>query len=65
MLRVPAPTLPEVPVGESDADNVEIRKVEEIRQFDFTPKAHYELGEELDLMDFTHAAKIAGSEHIT
>lgn len=61
MLRVPAPTLPEVPVGESDADNVEIRKVGEIRKFDFTPKSHYELGEELDLMDFTHAAKIAGS----
>lgn len=61
MLRVPAPTLEEVPVGESDADNVEIRKVGEIRKFDFTPKAHYELGEELDLMDFSHASKIAGS----
>ncbi len=61
MLRVPAPTLEEVPVGESDADNVEIRKVGEIRKFDFTPKAHYELGEELNLMDFSHASKIAGS----
>lgn len=61
MLRVPAPTLEEVPVGESDADNVEIRKVGEIRKFDFTPKSHYELGEELDLMDFAHASKIAGS----
>ena len=61
MLRVPAPTLEEVPVGESDADNVEIRKVGEIRKFDFTPKSHYELGEELNLMDFSHASKIAGS----
>lgn len=61
MLRVPAPTLEEVPVGESDADNVEIRRVGEIRKFDFVPKAHYELGEELDLMDFSHASKIAGS----
>lgn len=61
MLRVPSPTLEEVPVGESDADNVEIRKVGEIRKFDFTPKAHYELGEELNLMDFSHASKIAGS----
>lgn len=61
MLRVPAPTLEEVPVGESDADNVEIRKVGEIRKCDFTPKSHYELGEELDLMDFSHASKIAGS----
>ena len=41
MLRVPAPTLPEVPVGESDADNVEIRKVGEIRKFNFTQKSHY------------------------
>ena len=61
MLRVPNPTLPEVPYGKSDEDNVEIRKVGEIREFSFTPKAHYELGETLDLMDFTHASKIAGS----
>ena len=61
MYRVPAPTLPEVPVGKSDEENVEIRKVGEVRKFDFEPKAHYELGEELDLMDFSHAAKIAGS----
>lgn len=61
MLRVPNPTLPEVPVGKSDEENVEIRKVGEIRNFGFEPKGHVELGAELDLMDFVHASKIAGS----
>ena len=61
MLMVPNPTLPEVPVGKDDTDNIELRKWGEIRKFDFTPKDHTELGEELDLMDFAHASKIAGS----
>lgn len=61
MLRVPNPTLPEVPVGKSDEDNVEIRKVGEIRNFGFEPKSHVDLGTELDLMDFARASKIAGS----
>ena len=61
MLCVPNPTLPEVPLGESDEDNVEIRKVGEIRNFGFEPKSHVDLGAELDLMDFAHASKIAGS----
>lgn len=61
MYRVPNPTLPEVPVGKSDEENVEIRKVGEIRKFNFEPKSHIDLGLELDLMDFAHASKIAGS----
>ena len=47
MYRVPNPTLPEVPVGKSDAENVELRKVGEIRKFEFEPKSHIDLG--LDL----------------
>ena len=61
MYRVPNPTLPEVPVGKSDEENVEVRKVGEVRKFDFEPKSHIDLGLELDLMDFVHASKIAGS----
>jgi seryl-tRNA synthetase len=61
MYRVPNPTLPEVPVGKTDADNVELRKWGTIKEFDFEPKSHIELGESLDLMDFTRASKIAGS----
>lgn len=61
MLTVPNPTLPEVPVGRDDSDNVELKKWGEIRKFDFTPKNHMQIGQDLNLMDFTHAAKIAGS----
>lgn len=61
MLLVPNPTLDEVPVGKDDTENVEIRRVGEIKQFDFTPKSHIELGDSLDLMEFARASKIAGS----
>ena len=61
MLTVPNPTLPEVPVGKDENDNVELRKWGEIRKFDFTPRDHVELGQMLDLMDFAHASKIAGA----
>lgn len=61
MLLVPNPTLDEVPVGKDDTENVEIRRVGEIRHFDFTPKSHVELGDSLDLMEFARASKIAGS----
>lgn len=61
MLKVPNPCLPEVPVGKDDTDNVEVKKWGEVRSFDFTPKDHITLGEELDLMEFARASKIAGS----
>lgn len=50
-----------VPIGDSDADNIEIRKWGEPRKFDFEPKAHWDIGEALDIMDFERAAKISGS----
>ncbi len=57
------PNIPadDVPLGEDEADNVEIRRVGNQRNFSFTPKEHYELGEALGFMDFERAAKIAGS----
>lgn len=61
MLLVPNPTLDEVPVGKDDTENIEVRRVGEVRQFDFTPKSHIELGDSLDLMEFARASKIAGS----
>ena len=61
MLTVPNPTLPEVPIGKDENDNVELRKWGKIRKFDFTPRDHVELGQMLDLMDFAHASKIAGA----
>jgi seryl-tRNA synthetase len=50
-----------VPVGPDEAANVEIRKWGELREFDFEPKDHVDLGESLGILDQERAAKIAGS----
>jgi len=50
-----------VPVGQSSDDNAEVRRVGEPRQFDFEPKAHWDLGPELRILDFDRAAKITGA----
>ncbi|HUI79531.1 MAG TPA: serine--tRNA ligase [Bryobacteraceae bacterium] len=50
-----------VPVGKSSDDNVEVRRVGEPRQFDFEPKAHWDLGPELGILDLERAAKITGA----
>ena len=57
------PNLPNesVPVGKSEHDNVEVRRVGEPRTFDFEPKAHWDLGPELGILDFERAAKITGA----
>jgi seryl-tRNA synthetase len=57
------PNLPHesVPVGRSEADNVEIRRVGEPRQFDFEPKPHWDLGPELGILDLERAAKVTGA----
>jgi seryl-tRNA synthetase len=61
MLLVPNPPLPEVPEGDSDDDNVEIRKFGEPTKFDFEPKDHLELAEKLDILDMPRAVKFAGA----
>ncbi|MEM7730863.1 MAG: aminoacyl--tRNA ligase-related protein, partial [Pseudomonadota bacterium] len=60
------PNIPadDVPDGEGEEDNVEIAKWGEPRAFDFTPKAHDDLGEALGLMDFETAAKMSGSRFV-
>ena len=57
------PNLPDdsVPVGKSEADNVEVRRWGKPPQFDFAPKPHWELGEELGVLDLERAAKITGA----
>lgn len=52
------------PVGETEDDNVEIRKWGEVRDFDFEPKAHWDLGTDLDILDFENAAKVTGSRFV-
>jgi seryl-tRNA synthetase len=50
-----------VPVGRSEADNVEVRRWGQPRQFDFVPKAHWDLGPELKILDLERATKITGA----
>ena len=50
-----------VPDGDSDEDNVEIRKFMEPTKFDFEPKAHWDLGKDLNILDSETAAKITGA----
>jgi seryl-tRNA synthetase len=61
MLRVPSVPAPEVPVGAGEEDNIELRRVGEIRTFDFKPRDHAELCEMHDLFDPERGAKISGS----
>ena len=46
------------PFGKDDSDNIEIRKWGVVPKFSYTPKAHFELGETLGIIDFERAAKI-------
>lgn len=50
-----------VPDGKSEDDNLEIRKFGTPKKFNFTPKAHFEVGEDLKLLDFEKTAKISGA----
>jgi seryl-tRNA synthetase len=50
-----------VPEGRSAEDNVEVRRIGEPQQFDFEPKAHWDLGPELNILDFDRAAKVTGA----
>src|SRR5271166_6649323 len=50
-----------VPIGASEKDNAEVRRWGTPPQFDFTPKPHWELGEELGVLDMERAAKITGA----
>ena len=57
------PNLPDdsVPVGKSEQDNVEVRRWGTPPEFGFTPKPHWELGEELGVLDLERAAKLTGA----
>lgn len=50
-----------VPVGASDVDNVEMRRIGEPRVFAFDPKPHWEIGETHDILDFARAGKVTGT----
>ncbi|MCE3232221.1 MAG: serine--tRNA ligase [Rickettsiaceae bacterium] len=60
------PNIPadDVPEGEDENDNVEIRRFGEKPEFKFHPKEHFDLGEQLGMMDFETASKISGSRFV-
>ncbi len=64
LLRTPNLPHPMTPIGEDEEDNLEISTFREPTTFDFEPKAHDELGEALDILDFERAGKIAGSRFV-
>ena len=63
LLQVPQPADAGVPVGKDDTENVELRREGEIRQFDFEPKDHVELGLSLGMMDIERGVKLAGTRN--
>jgi len=60
-LRIPNIPHHTVPKGSQESDNVEVRRWGEIPSFSFEPKPHWELGENLGILDFERASKIAGA----
>ena len=61
LLNIPNTPYKDVQEGLDDSDNVELRKWGEPKKFDFEEKAHWDIGEDLDILDFERAAKIAGA----
>lgn len=63
MLTVPQVPSEKTPIGRSDADNKEVRRVGELRTFDFEPLDHVELGKRLGILDLERGVKISGTRN--
>ena len=61
LLTIPNLPHPSVPKGTDSSENVEVRRWGEIPKFNFEPKPHWDLGEDLGILDFKRGAKIAGA----
>ena len=55
---------PDVPIGKDENDNIEIGKFGKIPNFEFEPKSHYEIGENLKMLDFDLATKTTGARFV-
>lgn len=60
MVQVPNIISPDTPRGKNDAENVEMEKYGDIKQFEFAPRTHMELGKMLDVLDLERGAKVSG-----
>jgi seryl-tRNA synthetase len=63
MMQVAQPADDDVPLGKDDTENVEIRREGEIREFDFEPKDHVQLGLALGIIDIERGVKLAGARN--
>ena len=61
LLSIPNIPNKDVPVGKDDSENVEVRRWDEPKQFDFEVKAHWDIGKDLDILDPETAAKVTGA----
>lgn len=61
LLHIPNIPKEDVPIGKDDTDNPEIRKWGEPKKFSFEPKAHWDIGTDLDILDAERAAKVSGA----
>ena len=61
LLHIPNIPKDDVPIGKDDSENPEIRRWGDPRKFDFEPKAHWDIGEELDILDAERAGKVTGA----
>jgi len=61
---LPNLALDDVPIGKDDSSNKEIKKIGEIPKFEFKPLSHYEIGKNLNLMDFDVARKTSGARFV-
>lgn len=61
VLNIPNIPHESVPIGKDDTENVVVYEAGEKRKFDFKPKEHWELAEDLDIIDFDRGTKVAGS----
>ena len=58
--QIPNMIHPDAPIGKLDTENLEVKKVGTPRKFDFEPKDHVQIAEELDLLDFDRGTKVSG-----
>ncbi len=65
-LLLSVPNIPDesVPDGKSEDDNVELRRWGDVPSFSFEPKAHWEIAQDLDILDFERAGKVTGSRFV-
>ncbi len=61
MLSIPNMPKEDVPIGKDDTENPEVRRWNEPTKFSFEPKAHWDIGEDLDILDFERAHKVSGA----